>query len=108
MSRDPTPRVFYLYDQTGTHEDPLTPETIAAAIRAGTLAPDTLLAPEIWFESKGKSGWMRAGEIPEVKLLLERDRRGTDLEMVEGAFKTTPLGVAYDESVLVIGPTKKS
>jgi hypothetical protein len=103
--------VFYLRDQ----EEPLTVDAIVEAIFDGTMTRETLVAPEMWFESPGESGWMKAGEIPAVRQRL----RDGELRVVDGAYKSTPRatprrsgaepsGIDYGESVMMVsaGPPR--
>jgi hypothetical protein len=92
--------IFYLRDQ----EEPLSVEAIVEAIFNGTITRETLVAPEMWFESPGESGWMKAGDIPAVRQRL----RDGELRVVDGAYKSTPRAIDYGESVMMVsaGPPR--
>jgi len=94
--------VFYLPNQ---HDEPLSIDAIVDAILAGTLSREALVAPEMWLEPPGESGWIRAGEIPEVRSRL----RERELRVVDGAYKSSPRGaVEFGESVMMVVPSSSS
>ena len=99
MTRPGESSSWYVHDVEGAHRGPLTTDALTAAIQAGEIAANAIVAPDRWFEAPGSSGWRPLGEFPELAQRLEETRRREQLKdrkmpprLVEGAFTTTARG----------------
>lgn len=98
---------FYVYDEAGKHRGPLAIEDLVGEIRAKRIAEDAWVAPELWFEAAGTSGWQRAADVPEIQRALAARSAG-DLRVVEGAFTSNRLGSPeFGATVMMIGSARR-